>query len=442
ASTSCPRSLSPVNDTNAPLIFNSIIDSMRQFGESLHHNGMSLFLAHVPKGTEFYRGTVNKKTVKHLQWLAFEPEHALGVVRGRQQNKTTSYLQTYRTRSALRLIYIDGQSAAKSTKGVLDTQDIIIRDPNKPKPPPPPGGLPPGAMGDSERAAEMCQVAAKTWKGRIDGVIRMQGGFEVILCSNIFKLRIVSVDVLDPSIKQNVMNFYLAIAARYDGIGDHRVDLDYDSMVSLYAYPDLVYIDKNGLPRANVHSKSLSKAKSDLRATAMSRSKAGHDWQAIGDMFVARYGDKIQYLASGNVKTLSDLHTQVDLAAEPFVNFRDPDQNDEIWACARQFWPEDLRFYFWCPMLLNVPAAAFRGVAFRVCEAFVNARKATDLNKAVNDFKTLEKWLDWASFKTCRGCAYNAVCMPPIWPWGNKQDFLQPQCRTSLDGLMGGKDWY
>ncbi|KAJ8109866.1 hypothetical protein OPT61_g7148 [Boeremia exigua] len=63
--------------SNANHIFNAIHSSMRQWGGSLNHNGMTMFLATVPEGTQLYHGTSSPDFVKGMQWLAFEPEHAL-----------------------------------------------------------------------------------------------------------------------------------------------------------------------------------------------------------------------------------------------------------------------------------------------------------------------------------------------------------------------------
>lgn len=61
---------------NANHIFNAIHSSMRQWGSSLNHNGMSFFLATVPAGTPLYHGTSSEDFVKGIEWLAFEAEHA------------------------------------------------------------------------------------------------------------------------------------------------------------------------------------------------------------------------------------------------------------------------------------------------------------------------------------------------------------------------------
>ena len=61
---------------NAPQIFNAIHSSMRQWGSSLFHNGMSFFPARMPKNTHLYHGTNIPYAVTGMEWLAFEIEHA------------------------------------------------------------------------------------------------------------------------------------------------------------------------------------------------------------------------------------------------------------------------------------------------------------------------------------------------------------------------------
>ena len=170
---------------NANRIFNSIHHAMRQWGSSLDHNGMTMFFATVPAATEFYHGTQSEFRINDTEWLAFEPEHALVFANCRgppdeghenpppppppasgghlsadrpsnvghdykfvnqgdhrsnlhalwrdpsanDDKPCGGYLHTYRTKRDLRLLYLDGQSAAKSDKGTLDVQDIILRDP-------------------------------------------------------------------------------------------------------------------------------------------------------------------------------------------------------------------------------------------------------------------------------------------------------------------------
>ena len=62
---------------NANHIFNTIHSSMRQWGPSLNHNGMSLFLAVVPEGTILYHGTNLPDAESGMEWVAFERDLAL-----------------------------------------------------------------------------------------------------------------------------------------------------------------------------------------------------------------------------------------------------------------------------------------------------------------------------------------------------------------------------
>lgn len=49
---------------------------MRQFGSSVHHNGLSFYLATAPEGSMFYHGGFSPDRPDRFEWLAFEMEHA------------------------------------------------------------------------------------------------------------------------------------------------------------------------------------------------------------------------------------------------------------------------------------------------------------------------------------------------------------------------------
>lgn len=67
-------------------------------------------------------------------------------------------------------------SAAKTDKGTLDSQDVLLFnctiDISSGR----------GMGGESERARKACEMVENDWAGRIDGVLRMEAGFEIILC--------------------------------------------------------------------------------------------------------------------------------------------------------------------------------------------------------------------------------------------------------------------
>lgn len=73
-----------VAQSRGPQIFNAINNAMRQWGSSLHHNGMSFYLATVPEGVIFHHGNDNETSPEGPEWLAYEIEHAEGFARGRR----------------------------------------------------------------------------------------------------------------------------------------------------------------------------------------------------------------------------------------------------------------------------------------------------------------------------------------------------------------------
>ncbi|KAL2793127.1 hypothetical protein BJX66DRAFT_306685 [Aspergillus keveii] len=183
---------------NANHIFNAIHASMRQWGSSIHHNGMSFFLTTVPAGVRLYHGNADPSPIQEIGWMAFEPEHAMVFARprrprdgpppdqdqgqnvpqqetlnrGMEQETESGWLHTYETARELRLLYIDGTSAGKSRVGTLDLQDRVLFNDT----------IDGGVSLEDERARKVCELARTEWQGRLDGAIRMAAGFEIILC--------------------------------------------------------------------------------------------------------------------------------------------------------------------------------------------------------------------------------------------------------------------
>ncbi|KAF2679862.1 hypothetical protein K458DRAFT_445555 [Lentithecium fluviatile CBS 122367] len=86
----------------------------------------------------------------------------------------TPQLYTMMTTKRLNLIYIDGQSAALTTLGTLDSQMALLQNevPDDPK-----ENI---VFNEGQRAIDLC---ALTKFLKIDGVVRMNAGFEVMLCN-------------------------------------------------------------------------------------------------------------------------------------------------------------------------------------------------------------------------------------------------------------------
>jgi hypothetical protein len=355
------------------------------------------------------------------------------------------YLHTYRTRRRLRLLYVDGQSAAKSDKGTLDVQDLILRNPTSDDQSPednPDRGLG-GPPGDSQRALELCNSVRNEWENKIDGILRMEAGFEIILCSFEDNLDVVSIKQQKvrsdggPGSRDSgdQLSYYQAVAARFDGIGGHRVSLDYDSMISVFNYTNATYFDATGLPRVVNDSSTLKIIREDVRAM-LTRStpptpSQGIDWQAITDLIVARYAPRIALLASEKTTSFSAFHTTLDRALRPFIDYSNRNTTSEVSRCAEQFLSP-------AAIASNTTAAiSVKTTYTRVCQGLSDAAAAETLEEGLLLVGELKDWLGWTVWKKCIGCLVDEVCMIPIWPWGGKQDREQPRCSDMTDSQHG-----
>ncbi|KAJ5816593.1 hypothetical protein N7447_008826 [Penicillium robsamsonii] len=516
-------STAPTNvpNKNENYIFNVIQDSMRQWGSSLHHNGVSFFLAGVPVGTQFYHGTSTASPVNGTEWLAFEPEHAMVFARPRRgppphlppdDNDTeqqegghrelrkrkhhdtdekhhgppgdhlpkaldeneAGYLHTYVAAKDLRLLYLDGMSAAKTSKGTLDAQDA------------------------SERARLACEMADNEWEGRIDGVLRMEAGFEIILCHferDLTPVRITQVKQHSegqrgprgnrkhgdrdghhkegadkqhdgqgpkkeddgkrhgpggpggpggpphggPENGPDSSRWMRAITARYNGIGGNRVSLNFNHFVTAFSHNVDLFQDNSTLPRlANLSADERALIRADVTNLIMTHDPTDvcEDWQVITDMIVTRYSKELSYFASGSVDSVENLQSEIERVLSPFIDYSKRNYLAEIERCATQFLP---------PLPSEgggIAAHAVHGVAHRICSALVETGKEQDLESAVQVVRNLVAYLDWATWKECRGCATNEICVVPIWPMGTVQDYNSPQCKDASNPYDQGGESY
>lgn len=546
--------------THSKYIFNALHNSMRQFGSVLQHNGMSYMLATVPEDTEFYHGSSSSEPVEGMQWLAFEPEHAMAFARPRRfgsrrvqnafdapalekekqtrwrfwrswwsnkevdiarvnnegricegkkgdlrpqkkhkhpekqahiehkyydfqndrkdrqhdnanrsdehgnhrikrhqdgkhlsskedrsvngptvnrdgtessEGENYGYLHTYRTKHPLRLLYLDGQSAAKSTKGPLDTQDIVLRNASQFS------GSP--IEGDPLRGEDLCAVAKDDWDNKIDGSLRMVGGFEIVLCSFNDHLDVVNIAAKESrgvNKDETGLSYAQALATRAQGIGGERVSIDYEKdFLTAFAFPEAVYINDDGLPRIQNDSEKLSKLRRHIHHLVVEHrlSIGAVDWQAVMDMIVGRYSYRIEHMLSDFITTINDLRRQAHLALEPFID--DANRNDTLEVARRsaQFWPSKADS-------TTVPAQAVRIVSNRICKDLVSVMNAENYSEGITIIQELRDNLDWTSFKEreCAKCDVDQVCQLPIWPSGSKQDFDQPRCGGAMSHGAGG----
>lgn len=466
---------------NGPQIFNALHSSMRQFGSSLKHNGMSFFPAKVPAKTQFYHGTHTKERVTGMEWLAFEIEHAEMFARSRgggppgkrpggpgrrpgggpgerpgegperpedpkkgpaggpgpgrppMDGQSAGYLHTYQTNRELsNLLYIDGMSAGKTSMGTLDTTDFVLRNITDETAP----------WGDYQRAQDLCTLGSE-WN--VEGFIRMEAGFEIILCNFTEGLDFVSAHQRPANGKPEGFNdldhfeYVRGLAARYQGITAGRVEVDYSSMVSAFFYPlNLTNPDQNKteLPRlVSADSSGIVRLKEDIRSS-LSQSKARDhrsiDWQGVVDMLVTRYSDRLQYLAS-NLSTQKDMLSDINVLLNVYIDYNKTDIETAKESCAVHY----LRPVVPVSTQDHLLHEAILAVSTQICNSLFEVRtmlieaeenESTNGDAAKSVVKELISRLDWSTWLECGKCAYNEVCFVAIWPWGSLEDHEHPSC--------------
>jgi hypothetical protein len=434
---------------------------------------MSFFPAYIPEGTLLYHGGPVQDRVTGMEWLAFEIPHAemfAWAVRmrknhtdsGKESDGTdegfmdlrnappeqfwsmadpgripiefkSGYLHIYQATRPLKLLYLDGMSAAKCDLGTMDTQDILLLNFTLHK------------YAERERAQQLCGLAQE-WG--VEGFIRMECGFEVIKCDFSDGLDFIS-HRRRPERNETeaistifLFDFIRDIASRYHGIDGGRVELDYSSMVSAYFYPANLSNPgqdprQSTLPRlVETDKKVLERIKSDLGvALRNTKPNIGLDWQGVADMIVKRFAGRLQWMAAGmSQKTFL---SQINLLLNTFVDYDAPEAQDPVMACS---------LHFLQPVQPSTEQdrlieAAFKTVTHRICETLFKARELllakerSDATYGLEDadseaelVRDLNQWLGWPDWKACGQCAVNEVCFIAVFPFGTAEDHYNPHC--------------
>lgn len=319
------------------------------------------------------------------------------------------------------------------------------------------------------RAKGLCDLASTIWEDRIDGVLRLEGGFEIILCA--FEKHLERVDVISvPSAGEGrrgrgVMGgweYVKAITSRYHGIGGGRVRVDYEEFVSVFAegvdglWENDVQSDVR-MPRlTNVATSDLERVRDRVTSLVLSKDwtqERGTNWQAVADVVVARYSDPLHHITTHKAFQ----GDKVELAGylqgllRPFIDGIERNATRETERCVGQLL---------LPLpSLNIPPAsltplahrALHTVTTRICDTLLTSLSIATSPTPHSSFSTvyaehaveivaeLVEWLNWTSWKECGACGDEEVCFVPIWPMGTAEDHAKPQCRgeKGAEGRMG-----
>ncbi|CCF57211.1 hypothetical protein KAFR_0C02180 [Kazachstania africana CBS 2517] len=215
--------MEPIDLENSTAIFNSIYAALRQAGSDIHPLGVSYFPAVIPKGTLMYHAGA-PEIPESFEWLAMDHEFSFtfgvrsqkygrnatggdkfpgfgpgkdgpsgnkppgglpggGQRRGKNgptgnRQSKNNFLTFRATKDLNRFLYLDGASAAKTSSGEMDTQKMLSDVIN-------------WKLGINDSDVDSYHMIERMYAARIcewgrpfglDGIIRVEVGFEVVLC--------------------------------------------------------------------------------------------------------------------------------------------------------------------------------------------------------------------------------------------------------------------
>ncbi|ETS87872.1 hypothetical protein PFICI_01700 [Pestalotiopsis fici W106-1] len=401
-------------------VFNALNSALRKRESTTNQNGMSFFLATVPEGTPLFHGNPKSDRINGTEFLAFDPEFSLIFARkhggnghgdrhdGRlldhdeqqplvdgeaqiaQAPDLAGWLHTYLAAKDLNLLYIDGASARKTRSGTMDSFDRILMNDT----------LSGGVEDEYKRAQTICDLAKGPWEDRIDGVIRLGGDFEIILCDFERNLDLESV----VRVRENTP--IQDHGPGSGGIGIRFVQANFNNFVSIFTYGlDLYSRAKENdsglfhdeitahLPRLNhLSTQDLEPIRQDVNHLILHQKPSGgkFDWQGITDMTVARYSNVLRELAfPTEEETHASLQGRIERLLSPFIDYSTRNHMLEVERCASIFLPRTAP-------TKALAYQAVHGVTEYICKALYDALADGEKELMTERMRHLVWYLDWA----------------------------------------------
>ncbi|KAK3378994.1 hypothetical protein B0T24DRAFT_663270 [Lasiosphaeria ovina] len=316
-------------------IFNAVHSALRQWGSLLNYNGLSLFLATVPNDVLLYHSDNDGQARSVYDDGDEEPYEYPG------------YLQIYRVIKPLRILYVEGMGAGKTTLGTLDTQDFILRNSQSDHP-----------TRDYECGKDLIELVSMRQRPAL----------------------------ADPGSKDyfgvSGLEYMRAVSQRYHGIGSGRAVLDFPSMVSALFYPvNLTNPDPERpdlLRLAGATENQLQAIRLRVAEVVEARGRdtpaSSIDWQGVADIIVARYTDRLKSMAD-KIKSLDAMRGAVNQLLNLHIDYPPGSRKDigkvELERCTK---------YDTALLILQIPEdrlilAGIEYVTSSICSALFSARK-------------------------------------------------------------------
>ncbi|KAJ7277253.1 hypothetical protein C8J57DRAFT_1581577 [Mycena rebaudengoi] len=454
-------------NSTAHLVFETVNSLLQQWPNTRYRNGHNIVAGTIPVGTLLYHGRNDYKLPTVPEWTATDPQHSeLFCWRPDLplQNKSTvdrlgCWHLTLSAVRPLKVLYFDGNSAAKLKEGTLDSQDIMVWGKISPE----------RRVAERERLSGLCEWGKQFG---IDGYLS-----EVMLCDFKHGVELVSADYLsrpwDPprEIRDRYPNhsykpgWFMAATPEKT-----RVQLDLTRLVSFY---DTSLVPSLMSQRATTDrwahrlqgidatdTQAVMQRLSDLLKSHQ-RAGSGVDWRVMIQVVVDRYADHLEladYLLSSATKdnlvdAASKVLLQLRSMLRSYLLHSSQPPSDSNFA-ANQSWALPVwngcatrdtvnirsnsqilkRFTASEHMLLS----AIEGTNREICRVLVSMWTegvVAGLDAAIpvvnttsnipavvehwtSQLSVLMKWLDWSVWVKCKpACGFEELCFLPTYPF-------------------------
>ncbi|KZO96760.1 hypothetical protein CALVIDRAFT_563415 [Calocera viscosa TUFC12733] len=404
-------------------LFNSVSSALRQWGNTLNPNGASFAPGVIRAGTSMYHARIWALEPATPEWLAFDAEMSFGIFGNRFRfpgsNSTgDTWMRTYSSKRDIKVGYFDGMSAMIANTGTFDFVDLIGFGLNGT-----PVGDFRGLWDEYARAEKLCNWT-KEFDVDLDGFVRMNAGFELIVCdwspwelvANINVTR-THQDTTEPWYE------WARSAAWHNFVTDARVELDWSGFVSAHGRDVILDPKSSAKERRMVNMANETRAKIRDEVLEISGrplfAKRGINWQTLADTVTTRYAPRllqIQSILSSASPNETDIAAAASLVHIALVPYYDPTLADfGLHKCVN-----GLTWHIQPSSLTNEEKKIYESVLYvltRICGTLydlfdllpISSPNPTPtpwaVNTSISDAETLVTTLFedlvWPSFTTC-----------------------------------------
>ncbi|KAG2352831.1 hypothetical protein BDR07DRAFT_801102 [Suillus spraguei] len=306
----------PAANATGHLVFETASSLLQHWANTHYRNGHTIVPGTIPVGTLLYHGAITGPQLPTaLDWVAVEPDHSMIFCHG--EIETGCWHLTLTVTQPMKVLYFDGSSAVNLLEGTMDTQDLVAWSKMKPE----------WVKNEMQRIMDLCEWGQKYG---VNGFVRMEMNFEVMICNFTSYMEVVSFLNLesprlvhgpptnppeDPNNAHHAFELMHSTSSREIYPGETRIILDFSGLVSFYdtaLVPSLVS-QRVGLERwdhrvAGISSGDIDRVR-DRLAQVLVRppvTTSGIDWKTVLRVVVDRYASRLEMMEYLLNMTLDD----------------------------------------------------------------------------------------------------------------------------------------